>query len=344
LDFKMKVDWGRVAGICIGFILAIPVIFLRVIARFITLGCKIFYVKKRSVPPQCLVDPKYGDHKFMTVNGIRLHYVESGDSTKPLLLFVHGWPQFWYSWRNQIEHFQKNYHVVAMDMRGYNDSDKPAGIENYFIKHLVDDIKGLVEGLGQNKFTLIAHDWGGAVAWTFAALYPEMLSNLIVCNLPHVIALLEQRKNGWEQALKSWYIVFFQCPILPELNMMAEDMASFTRLFKDNPNNDDAVKEAYKFAFRDYATWNRTINYYRCTTMKIFEDFIKDNKSKFKIKVRTLQIFGAADTALSVAAAKDSAAWVEDHKLELLEGVSHWVQEQEPDKVNTLIEKFIENN
>jgi len=339
----MEVDWGRVIGVLFGFLLSIPAVFIRLIVRFVTLGCRIFSVKKRSVPPACLVDPQYGEHKFLTVNGVKLHYVESGDSTKPLLLFVHGWPQFWFAWRNQIVHFQKNYHVVAMDMRGFNDSGKPAGIENYFITHMVEDIKGLVEGLGKKKFTLVAHDWGGAVAWTFAALYPEMLTNLVVCNLPHLIALLDQRKKGWEQALKSWYIIFFQCPVLPELNMMAEDMASFNKLFKDNPNNDEEVMEAYRFAFRDFTTWNRSINYYRCTTMKKFENFLKDNKSKFKIKVRTLQIFGAADTALSVSAAKDSAAWVEDHRLELLEGVSHWVQEQEPDKVNQLIESFIAN-
>jgi len=339
----MEVDWARVGGIAVGFILAIPAFFLRLIIRFITLGCKIFHVKDRNVPPDCLVDPKFGAHKFMTVNGVKLHYVESGDSSKPLLVFVHGWPQFWYSWRYQILHFQSQYHVVALDMRGFNESEKPAGVENYFVKEMVDDIKGLVEGLGEKKFTLIGHDWGGAVSWTFAALYPEMLSNLVICNLPHLMAFLEQRKNGWEQALKSWYIIFFQCPVFPELSMMAEDMAAFNRLFKDNPNNDDEVKEAYRFAFRDYKTWNRTINYYRCTTTNRNDQFMKDNADKFKINVRTLQIFGTADTALSVAAAKGSSAWVEDHKLELLDGVSHWVQEQAPEKVNNLIENFLEN-
>ena len=124
--------------------------------------------------------------------------------------------------------------------------------------------------------------------------------------------------------------------------MMAEDMATFNKLFKDNPNNDENVREAYRFAFGDYKTWTRTINYYRCTTMNMSEDFLKNNKDKYKIKVRTLQIFGTADFALSVEAAKDSAVWVEDHRLELLEGVSHWVQEQEPEKVNSLIEKFLD--
>jgi len=335
-------EWARILAIFFGFLIAIPVVTIRLIVRFVTLGCQIFHVRKRSQPPKCLVDPKYGSHKFLTVNGVRLHYVESGDPSKPLLLFLHGWPQFWFAWRNQILYFQKNYRVIALDMRGFNDSEKPAGIENYFCKTIADDIKYFVEGLGVKKFTLVGHDWGGAISWVFAALYPEMLNNLIICNLPHLMAFLDQRKNGWEQALKSWYIVMFQCPILPELNMMTEDMASFNRLFKDNPNNDDEVKEAYRFAFRDFKTWNRTINYYRCTTKEINNEFMKNNKDKFHIKVRTLQIFGTADTALSVAAAKDSAAWVEDHRLELLEGVSHWVQEQDPEKVNSIMESFLE--
>ena len=230
-------------------------------------------------------------------------------------------------------------------MRGFNDSDKPSGIQNYFVMNMVEDIRELVTGLGETSFTLIGHDWGGVVCWTFAAFYPQMLKNLIICNLPHPIPFNEARR-GLDQALKSWYIIFFQVPLLPELNMLADDIASFNALFKDNPNNDDEVKEAYRFAFKDYKTWNRSINYYRCTTYKKTSDLFGSNEGseqqkRWKIKVRTLHIFGAADTAISVEPAKESAKWVDDYQLELLEGVSHWVQEQEPAKVNSLIEKFI---
>ena len=140
----MEMDWARIVGVAVGFILAIPVFFLRLIIRFISLGCKIFHVKERSVPPHCLLDPKFGAHKFMIVNGVKLHYVESGDTSNPLLVFVHGWPQFWYSWLYQILHFQPQYHVVALDMRGYNHSGKPTGVNNYFVNNMVDDIKGRV--------------------------------------------------------------------------------------------------------------------------------------------------------------------------------------------------------
>ena len=229
-----------------------------------------------------------------------------------------------------------------MDMRGFNDSDKPSGIENYFIMNMVTDIKELVTGLGKKKFTLVAHDWGGAVAWAFAAHHPDMLDNLVLCNMPHLQAFQEARKKSLDQALKSWYIVFFQTPVMPELNMMADDMRSFDVLFKDNPNNNDEVKEAYRYAYRDFTAWNRTINYYRCTTTnKSLGYFSSSEDDKWNIKVRTLQIFGTGDTAISVQPAKDSAKYVSDYTLELLDGVSHWVQEQEPDKVNKLIEAFL---
>ena len=235
----------------------------------------------------------------------------------------------------------QDYHVVAMDMRGFSDSEKPAGIQSYFVLNMVEDLRLLVTGLGKRKFSLVSHDWGGVVAWTFAALHPAMLDNLIACNMPHPVAFNEARKSI-EQALKSWYIVFFQVPLLPEINMMLDDIKIFDPLFKDNPNNDQDVKETYRYAFRDFKTWNRTINYYRCTTYNATAELMGGKTfNGQKIKVRTLQIFGTGDTAISVGPARDSARWVEDYTLELLDGVSHWVQEQAPDRVNKLIEEFI---
>ena len=228
-------------------------------------------------------------------------------------------------------------------MRGYNDSEKPGDIESYFVLNMVEDIKQLVEGLGKKKFTLVAHDWGGVVGWFFAAFHPEMLDNYIACNMPHPVAFNNARKS-LEQALKSWYIVFFQVPLLPEINMMMDDIRSFEALFKDNPNKDDEVLEAYRYAFRDFKTWKSTINYYRCTTYNASQELMQGRIIKDqKIKVRTLQIFGSGDTAISVSPARDSAQWVEDYTLHILEGVSHWVQEQEPASVNSLIEQFINN-
>ena len=123
-------DKGRLIGIVSGFLLAIPAVILRLFFRFISLGSKVFSIKSRS-RPACLSEPDLGVHKYSRTNGIKIHYVESGDSEKPLLLFVHGFPEFWFSWRSQIKHFRQNYRVVAMDTRGYNESDKPVGVDAY---------------------------------------------------------------------------------------------------------------------------------------------------------------------------------------------------------------------
>ena len=260
-------DNGRIIGICIGFLLAIPAVFLRLLIRFIQLGCGVFTVKPRT-QPACLLDPELGDHKYMRVNGVKLHYVEAGDPDKPLMLFIHGFPEFWFSWRHQIRHFKKNYRVVAMDTRGYNLSEKPAGIAEYTLDNLVEDVKGLVEGLGVSKVTLVAHDWGAAIAWNMAAVYPEMLENLIICNLPHVLALEDAQKETWAQKLKSWYMIFFQVPVLPELFLLMEDVAVMNGNMKDAKEKDPDVLEAYKYVFNDFTSWNRALNYYRAVLTK----------------------------------------------------------------------------
>jgi len=316
-----------------------PVI-LFLLYRFSRRGFKLLKIKSRPNPPSILLDKSLGEHKYMSVNGVKLHYVESGEVSKPLMLFVHGFPEFWFSWRHQITHFNKDYHVVAFDMRGYNTSSKPSGIANYKMSLLVEDIRALVTSLGKSEFHLVVHDWGGVVGWNFVAKYPDMVTTFIACNIPHSLSFREQVNSSWEQRLKSWYVLFFQCPVLPELNCMADDNQIFYKFLKDaNLHKDEQIVEAFKYAFPNYTTWNRCINFYRALVRRIsVEEFVPLLKD---IKVPVLQIFGTADAYISVAAAEGSAKYVRDHELKLLDGVSHWVQQQEPDKVNKLIREFI---
>ena len=340
----MDFDRGRLIGVLLGLLVSIPV-YIKLAVRCLVVGWGVFRVKQRHIPPACLQDPEFGVHKYRMVNGIKIHYVEAGEEDNPLMVFVHGFPEFWFVWRHQLKYFKKNYRVIALDNRGYNDSEKPEGIENYSIKLLVDDIKTLVEGLGVSKFNLIGHDWGGAICWTFAALHPELLDSLVICNCPHTLALRDQRQGGWEQIIKSWYVVFFQCPVLPELFALSEDMKVLEGMLADAGLDKDSEEvEAYKYAFREFRTWTGGMNYYRCAMSKKSKDFWKDEQNQKKIqliKVRTLQIFGTSDKYLAVAGAEGSAKYVADHKLELLEGVSHWVQQETPDRVNMIIENFI---
>ena len=122
-------------------------------------------------------------HNFISTNGINLHYVSEGAGK--LMLMLHGFPEFWYSWRHQIKEFASDYHAVALDLRGYNDSDKPASLSAYQMSEFIQDIKSVITGLGYEDCILVAHDWGGAIAWNFAYAYPEMVEKLIVLNIPH---------------------------------------------------------------------------------------------------------------------------------------------------------------
>jgi pimeloyl-ACP methyl ester carboxylesterase len=134
-------------------------------------------------------------HEYARVNGIRLHYVNAG--VGPLLLFLHGFPDFWYLWNNQIAHFSQSYRVVAPDLRGYNLSDKPADIAEYRLPLIVEDIRALIDQLGQQPMILVGHDWGGAVAWEFAARYPDYLAKLIIFSAAPVASITTARRACW---------------------------------------------------------------------------------------------------------------------------------------------------
>jgi len=342
----MEFEGRKLILTLLGILIGILFLALRLITILAQTLMKLFYVKKRTESPKCLLDPELGEHKYMIVNGAqKIHYVESGDASKPLILFVHGFPEFWWTWRSQIKHFNKKYHVVAMDMRGYNESGKPAGANAYSMKNLVGDIKGLVEGLNVSKFTLVAHDWGAAISWTFAAMHPDMLDRLVILNGPYPPAMEKVFYSNKLQLLKSWYICYFQCPFLPELLCLANDIEMLELTLKEaSLGQDEEAVEAWKYAFKDYTTWNSTINYYRATTHNEAKEFFEHPRFQSNISVKTLQIHGTGDAYLSVDTAKESQKYVTDGRLELLEGISHWVQNQAPQRVNMLIQQFLEEN
>src|SRR5437870_5010401 len=149
-------------------------------------------------------------HQFASVNGIKLHYVTAGQG--PLVILLHGFPEFWYGWKNQIPALSEKFKVVAVDMRGYNESDKPAGVKNYLPKVVAQDIKELIYSLNEKKAHIIGHDWGGAIAWTLAQHFPECIDNLIVMNCPLPQLMWKNLQTNFTQVRKSWYMFYFQIP------------------------------------------------------------------------------------------------------------------------------------
>src|SRR5438128_10694541 len=174
--------------------------------------------------PRPAIDPSTIRHDYAKVGDVRLHYVECGNQDDELVILLHGFPEFWYSWRHQLPVLGARYHVVAPDMRGYNLSDKPARVKDYRIELLVEDIVELIKYCGAHKAAIVAHDWGAGVAWALAQKYPERVSKLAVMQLPP--AAVWRANFSLRQLLRSWYMFFFQLPWLPELAIRSGNFAA----------------------------------------------------------------------------------------------------------------------
>ncbi|KAK6189029.1 hypothetical protein SNE40_005080 [Patella caerulea] len=300
-----------------------------------------FYVKDRREPPACLGDSSLGTHGYIHLEKVRLHYVANGEEGKPLMLFVHGFPEFWYSWRYQLKEFAKDYRCVAIDQRGYNDSDKPTGVGNYAMSMMVDDLKQLIPALGYKSCVLVGHDWGGAVCWAFASQHQYLIDRLILMNCPHPGSFFTYAMSHPSQFLKSWYIYFFQLPWLPELAFRLNDYQNIVMTFKGKKmgvqsgimTNEDI--EAYKYAFSRPGAATASINYYRAAVRSVSHD-------KRVIEKPTQIIWGCVDVALERGLAEECREFTKDLSISYIEEASHWVQMDQPDKVNKLMRKFLE--
>ncbi|GMR62949.1 hypothetical protein PMAYCL1PPCAC_33144 [Pristionchus mayeri] len=315
---------------------------LHVVYRFTQTKWALFAKKSHKIPEKLIDDY---DHKFVKLSGVRLHYVEEGDMTKPLLLFVHGFPEFWYSWRYQIKHFAKTHHVVAIDQRGYGDSDKPEGVENYSAKVLAQDIQEVIKQLGHEKAILVGHDWGGAVAWFTALIYPEVVSKLIIMNCPHPGAYEKVMRAVKSQILKSWYIGFFQTAWLPEITIGLDDYWALDVAFrskfaglKNQQNFTDEDAEAWKATFSQKGALTPPINYYRALVRGRDEAVDIINRVA---KPSTLIIWGEEDPFLAIECAEYSQKMCQKAKVAYVPGSSHWVQQDKPEEVNKIMEEFL---
>ncbi|HEY5002846.1 MAG TPA: alpha/beta hydrolase [Ktedonobacteraceae bacterium] len=277
-------------------------------------------------------------HRDIITNGIRMHYVTQG--TGPLIVLLHGFPEFWYSWRHQILFLaEQGYRVVAPDLRGYNDTDKPR--KGYTVSTLLRDIVGLIKGLGEEKAIIIGHDWGGVLAWAFALKYPQMTDRLIVLNAPHPAAFARDLRT-LSQLRKSWYAFAFQIPWLPEFLLGRNHAALIGKMLYASAVQKTAfpseVLAIYQDAMSKPGALRASINYYRATFRNPFST---GGKSEKIINAPTLLIWGDQDVALGINLTRGLEAWVPNLKIEHIPDSGHWVQQEKPDEVNTLLLDFL---
>lgn len=272
-------------------------------------------------------------------NGIRLNVAQAGPANGPLLIFLHGFPEFWYGWRNQIEHFATlGYRVWAPDQRGYNLSDKPDAISDYTLDTLASDIVGLIDAAGCARARVVGHDWGAAVTWWLALKHPERVERAVILNVPHPAVMGRMLSRSFSQLLKSWYMFFFQIPRLPEAVIQRNHCAAAARSLV-------ATSRPGTFSQADLdryiEAWSRTdglrtmIHWYRAIGQK------PSRMGNPRVRVPLLMIWGARDRFLGRELAQPSIDLCDDGRLAFIEEASHWVQHEEPARVNALLEKFL---
>ena len=276
-------------------------------------------------------------HQFIDTNGVRLHYVTQGSG--PLMLFLHGFPEFWYTWRHQIPVFAEHFTVVVPDLRGYNDSDKPEDVGEYALSELAKDVLGIVQKLGDERCVLVGHDWGGAIAWKFAYAHPDMLDKLIILNCPHPRRFLDGLANP-AQWLRSAYMGFFQLPFLPELVLQANDYQFIDKVFDGMATNRSAITEtdvqAFKTAIAKPGALHAGLNYYR----NLFTPAMFQQEWPV-LEVPTLMIWGEDDPAFETSLAEGTEDYVRDFHLRYISQCGHWVPQEYPDLVNQYIGEFL---
>ncbi len=286
-------------------------------------------------------------HRYADLGDVRLHYVEAGAG--PLVVLLHGFPEFWYSWRYQIPALTSaGLHVVAPDMRGYNWSDKPPGVSNYRVETLARDVERLIRACGATRAAVVGHDWGAIVAWWFAMLHPERLTRLAILNVPHPAYTLEPglmraaRVALWRQLLRSWYVFFFQLPWLPEAAARAGGFAALRRTLRRDPARAGAFTDAditrYVEALAQPGALTATVNYYRALLRRSPWDLRARLR---RVEAPVLVIWGERDRYLEAGLAAPPRRWVPNARVERLPDASHWVQLDRPERVNALLLEFL---
>ena len=317
-------------------------------------------------------------HRDIITNGIRMHYVIQGggrDKSGPYIILLHGFPEFWYSWRYQIPFFAEHgYTVVAPDLRGYNDTDKPR--KGYDVPTLLRDIEGLIKGLGGGermmsgtqwrergayversrhsdtqgeshsdaggeKAIIVGHDWGGVLAWAFAARYPQMTERLVVMNAPHPEAMRRELRT-LRQLRKSWYMFVFQIPWLPEYMLSRNRANEIGRMLRGAAVQKEAfpreVTAKYQEAMSKPGAMTAALNYYR-QLFRHRPGFTTGGKTH--VSAPTLLIWGEQDIALGIELTSGLEQWVDHIEIQRIPDSGHWVQQEKPEQVNQLMLDFL---
>ena len=283
-------------------------------------------------------------HRYAEVNGVRLHYVTAGSG--PLMLFLHGFPEFWYEWRHQLPEVARDHTVVAVDLRGYNLSDKPADVGAYRMSVVAEDVRSLVGALGFQRATIVAHDWGGACAWYLAARHPQIFERLVIANAPHPATFARELACNPAQRAASDYIRQLVTPGIEE-ELIANDYQRMVETFAARAPGSVPLSAAdlarYRAAWAQPGALAATLNYYRVSalTKAPREAGAVPASAGVKIGVPTLVVWGMSDVALTPQLLEGLDEYVEDLEVVRIPEGTHWVVQEFPARVNGAIREYL---
>lgn len=273
------------------------------------------------------------------VNGLSLHVVEAGPANGPLLILLHGFPEFWWAWRRQITPLAEHgYHVVVPDMRGYNTSEAPHGITAYRLETLSADILALADSFGADRFQLVGHDWGGIVAWDVGARDPGRLERLVVMDAPHPDLWVKEVLSHPTQALRSTYAAFFQLPWLPEAVLRAFNFAGLRTMVQRTARPgtfEPGEMDRYVDAWSHPGSLTAMLNYYRALRKRPVPDQPR------RITPPTLILWGEKDSFLEGHIARSALDYCDDGNLTIVTDATHWLHLEEPERINTELIAFL---
>jgi pimeloyl-ACP methyl ester carboxylesterase len=274
-----------------------------------------------------------------SVNGVTLHLVEAGRPGDPLLLLLHGFPEFWWAWRHQITPLaDAGYHVVVPDQRGYNSSDRPQQVSAYHIDTLAADVVALAETFGAGPFDLVGHDWGAVIGWWVAARHPERLHRVVLMNGPHPDTWGRQMLKHPTQALRSTYAAFFQLPWVPETTLAAFDFAGLKTMMQGSAKPgafEPGALDRYAEAWSHEGSLTAMLNYYRALRERTA------GETPVRIAPPTLILWAEDDVALEPHLAEAGLALCDQGKLEFVEEASHWLHLEQPERVNRRVIEWL---
>jgi pimeloyl-ACP methyl ester carboxylesterase len=289
------------------------------------------------------------EHAYADVNGVRLHYATAGSGK--LIVFLHGFPEFWYAWKEQLEKFSGDHHAVAPDMRGYNLSSKPKEVEAYRIEPLVEDVRALAAYLGYEKLVLAGHDWGGVVAWTFALKHPELLEKLLIVNAPHPAVFERELRENPEQRAASQYMLLFRSPGAVSALSPNNYAALVEGVLKDRIAGGFISEEdqrAYLEAWSQPGALTGGLNYYRASRIGPPSGESEAGPAEMlkafpslSVEVPTLVVWGEKDRYLLPGCLNGLEQYVTNLTVRRIPLGSHWVIHEKPDVINAHFREFL---